>query len=334
MWWPAIGGLGIGLGGWIFPSALGVGYPVIQRLLNGEMGWGLIAGVLVIKSLIWMESLGSGTSGGILAPQLMIGGGVGAALAHVLPGVQPGGWPLICMAAVLAGSIGVPLTAVMLAVELTHNSTLLLPLLLASVTSYGITVLVQKRSILTERLSRRGYHLSREYGVDPLETVMVAQAMHTSVFALPDTATRRDAVDWLRKMDERGAQAWSHWQRLFPVLDNDGKLIAILTRTQMMASAKSVDLDVALVQDANRSPVTVQPDQTLRQVATMMADNKLSHYPVVDEVGKFAGIITIEDLLAGRTQQALRETNRDRVLRMRWPFGKAVAEVTSLDGEE
>jgi len=337
MWWPAIGGLGIGLGGWVFPSALGVGYPVIQRLLNGEMGWGLIAGVIVIKSLIWTESLGSGTSGGILAPQLMIGGGVGAALAHFLPGVQPGGWPLICMAAVLAGSIGVPLTAVMLAVELTHNSTLVLPLLLASVTSYGIMVLVQKRSILTERLSRRGYHLSREYGVDPLETVMVAQAMHTSVFALPDTATRRDAADWLTKMDERGAQAWSHWQRLFPVLDKDGKLVGILTRTQMMASAKADDLDAPLVEDANRTPVTVEPDETLRQIATLMADSKLSHYPVINEDGKFAGILTIEDLLAGRTRQALRETNRDRVLRMRWPFGgaaKAASEVATLDGEE
>jgi len=265
----------------------------------------------------------------------MIGGGVGAALAHFLPAVQPGGWPLICMAAVLAGSIGVPLTAVVLALELTHNSTLLLPLLLASVTSYGITVLAQKRSILTERLSRRGYHLSREYGVDPLETMMVAQAMHTSVFALPETATRRDAADWLTKMNERGDQAWSHWQRLFPLLDKEGKLLAILTRTQMMASAKAGDLDKPLVEDGNRAPVTVQPDETLRDVAKIMADNKLSHYPVIDENGKFAGIITIEDLLAGRTRQALRETNRDRVLRMRWPFGgKVAAEVAELDGEE
>jgi len=341
MWWPAIGGLGIGLGGLIFPSALGVGYPVIERLLSGEMGWGLIAGVLIIKSLIWMESLGSGTSGGILAPQLMIGGGVGAVLAHFFPAVQPGGWPLICMAAVLAGSIGVPLTAVVLAVELTHNSTLMLPLLLASVTAYGITVLVQKRSILTERLSKRGYHLSREYGVDPLETVMVAQAMHTSVFALPETATRRDAAEWLRKMDERGGQAWSHWQRLFPVLDANGKLLAILTRTQMMASAHEEELDKSLLEDGNRSPVTVQPDETLRHVAQIMADNKLSHYPVIDENGKFAGIITIEDLLAGRSREALRETDRNRVLRMRWSFGaspkvavETAAEVVRLDGEE
>ena len=356
MWWPAIGGLGIGLGGLIFPSALGVGYPVIQRLLNGEMGWGLIAGVILVKSFIWTESLGSGTSGGILAPQLMIGGGVGAALAHFLPGVQPGGWPLICMAAVLAGSIGVPLTAVVLAVELTHNSTLLLPLLLASVTSYGIMVLVQKRSILTERLARRGYHLSREYGVDPLETVMVSQAMHTSVFALPETATRRDAANWLQKMEERagtsgdgGAGAWSHWQRLFPVLSADGKLLSILTRTQMMVSAKQADLDRPLAEDGNRTPVTVKPDETLRQVATVMADNKLSHYPVIDDDRKFAGIITIEDLLVGRSREVLRETNRDRVLRMRWPFGAAAtarhaasrakavetaAEVAVLDGDE
>src|SRR5882757_4473734 len=156
MWWPAIGGVLIGLGGWVYPPALGVGYATIQQMLNGDMAWSLVLGVLVVKSLIWTSSLGSGTSGGILAPQLMIGGGLGVALAHVLPGIAPGAWPLICMAAVLAGSIGTPLTASVLAVELTHNSGLLLPILLACVTSYGLNVLLQHRSLLTERLSRRG----------------------------------------------------------------------------------------------------------------------------------------------------------------------------------
>jgi len=320
MWWPAIGGLGIGLGGLVYPSALGVGYPVIQRMLNGEMGWGLVLGVVVVKSLIWTESLGSGTSGGILAPQMMIGGGVGVALAHFLPVMGPGAWPLVCMAAVLAGSIGAPLTAAVMAVELTHNSGLLLPLLLACVTAYGMSVLLQNRSILTERLAKRGYHLSREYGVDPLETVLVRQAMHTSVFALPATATRRDAADWLRKMDERGGEAWGHWQRLFPLLDADGRLVSVLTRTQMMASARQTDLSAPLAADGNAKPKTVSPDDTLRAVANSMAASKLTRYPVIDEDGKFAGIVTIEDLLVGRSRERVRESDRSRVLRMRWPF--------------
>ena len=333
MWWPAIGGLGIGLGGLIYPSALGVGYPVIQKLLDGDIGWGMVAGVVLVKSLIWMESLGSGTSGGILAPQLMIGGGVGAALAHFFPLLQPGGWALVCMAAVLSGSIGVPLTAVVLAVELTHNSTLLLPLLLASVTAYGLTVLLQKRSILTERLSKRGYHLTREYGVDPLETVMVAQAMHTSVFALPADATRQEAFEWLRKMEERGAEAWSHWQRLFPLLDSEGRLVSLLTRTEMMTAARQADLTQPLRNDGTATPLTVSPRDTLRKVAAMMADSKLTRYPVIDDAGKFAGIITIEDLLSGRSREALRESDRTRVLRLRWPFSAAQAPAVASAAE-
>jgi len=344
MWWPAIGGLGIGLGGLIYPSALGVGYPVIQRMLSGDIGWGLVLGVVVVKSLIWTESLGSGTSGGILAPQLMIGGGVGVALAHFLPVMQPGAWPLVCMAAVLAGSIGAPLTAAVLAVELTHNSGLLLPLLLACVTAYGMSVLLQNRSILTERLAKRGYHLSREYGVDPLETVLVSQAMHTSVFALPATATRRDAADWLRKMEERAAgdrgAAWGHWQRLFPLLDGEGRMVSLLTRTQMISSARQGDLSVPLVLDGNASPKAVSPGETLRSVANKMAASKLTRYPVVDAAAKFVGIITIEDLLTGRSRESVRESDRTRVLRLRWPFSSAVTpavaaaeSVAGLDGD-
>jgi hypothetical protein len=177
MWWPAIGGVVIGLGGLIFPRALGTGYDVIASLIGGNTTWQLIAGVLIIKSIIWAFSLGSGTSGGILAPLLMIGGALGALIGHGLPFVQVGAWPLVGMAAILAGAIGCPLTAAVLSMELTHNYGLMLPLLAASVAAHAFTVLFQKRSILTERLSRRGYHLSREYGVDPLETVMVSHVM-------------------------------------------------------------------------------------------------------------------------------------------------------------
>ncbi len=223
MWWPAIGGAVVGIGGLFFPPALGVGYWVIQRLVTDDVTWKLIIGVLVVKSLIWTVSLGSNTSGGILAPLLMIGGAMGVAMGHVLMPISQGAWALVGMASVLAAAIGAPLTAAMLAVELTHNGGLMLPVLLACVVSYALGVLIQPRSILTERLSRRGLHLSREYGVDPLETVMVRDVMHTSVFALPIEATRQDAIEWLAKMKERGNVAWSHWQRLFPLVE-DGKL--------------------------------------------------------------------------------------------------------------
>jgi H+/Cl- antiporter ClcA len=180
MWWPAIGGLVIGAGGLIFPRALGTGYDVIASLISGDTAWHLILGVLIVKGIIWSFSLGSGTSGGILAPLLMIGGGLGALLTPGLPPLETGAWALVGMVAVLSGAIGCPLTAAVLAMELTHNYGLMLPLLAASVSAHTFTVLFQRRSILTERLSRRGYHLSREYSVDPLEGVTVSQVMRAS----------------------------------------------------------------------------------------------------------------------------------------------------------
>jgi CIC family chloride channel protein len=323
MWWPAMGGVVVGLGGMVFPKALGVGYSVIQQLVTGsDTTWKLLAGILVVKSLIWVFSLGSNTAGGILAPLLMIGGALGAALGHFMPyGMPPGAWAVVGMTSVLSAAIGAPLTAAMLALELTHNGGLMLPVLLSCVGAYAVSVLVQPRSMLTENLSRRGLHLSREFGVDPLETMLVGQAMHTSVFALPDTAKRQEAADWLQKMDERGAEAWAHWQRIFPLVDGEGKLVGMLTRAQMIAAARQTDKSVLLAADAMSEPMTVSPFSTLRSCAATMAESKLTSFPVVSADGRLAGVVTIEDLLKGRKEQTHREEDRERVLRLRWPFG-------------
>jgi len=329
MWWPAIGGLGIGLGGLVFPQALGVGYSVIQQMISGDTAWKLLAGVLIVKSLIWVFSLGSNTAGGILAPLLMIGGALGAAVGHLMPVMSPGAWVLVGMTSVLTAAIGCPLTSAMLALELTHNGGLMLPVLLACVSAYAVSALVQPRSMLTENLSRRGLHLSREFGVDPLETMLASQAMHTSVFALNENATRKDAADWLRKMDERGAEAWSHWQRVFPLVDADGKLTGLLTRSQMMAAAKQADLSQPLVLSGSTTPTTVSPGNTLRECAVMMAETKLTSFPVVNVDGKLVGVLMIDDLLKGRSEQSQRENMRERVLRLRWPFGGRAEEVIS-----
>jgi H+/Cl- antiporter ClcA len=179
MWWPAIGGVGIGVGGFFFPRGLGVGYDNIAELLRGNAPVALLVGLLLAKSLMWAFSLSSGTSGGVLAPLLMIGAALGetpARLAH-LPGETQALWALMGMGAMLSGALGVPLTAVLFSLELTHSLPSILPLTLACIASYLVTSLVMPRSILTEKLSRRGYHLSREYGVDPLEMVTVAEVM-------------------------------------------------------------------------------------------------------------------------------------------------------------
>jgi H+/Cl- antiporter ClcA len=179
MWWPAIGGIGIGIGGFFFPRGLGVGYDNIAELLRGNAPVGLLVGLIIAKSLMWAFSLSSGTSGGVLAPLLMIGAALGESMACLghLPGQVQALWALMGMGAMLAGALGVPLTAILFSLELTHALPAVLPLALACTASYLVTSLVMPRSILTEKLSRRGYHLSREYGVDPLETVSVAEVM-------------------------------------------------------------------------------------------------------------------------------------------------------------
>jgi CBS domain-containing protein len=177
MWWPAIGGLAIGIGGLWFPQALGVGYDVIAGLLQDQVSTRTIVGVLVVKSTIWAVSLGSGTSGGVLAPLLMIGGALGGLEAHALPFEGAGFWPLVSMGAILGGTMRSPLTGVIFALELTHDVNVMLPLLLAVTVAHGFTVLTLRRSILTEKISRRGYHLSREYAIDPLEIVFAREVM-------------------------------------------------------------------------------------------------------------------------------------------------------------
>jgi chloride channel protein, CIC family len=331
MWWPAIGGVIVGIGGLIFPPALGVGYGVIQRLVTDDVTWKLILGVLLVKSFIWTFSLGSNTSGGILAPLLMIGGALGAAMGHVLTPVSQGAWALVGMSSVLAAAIGAPLTAAMLAVELTHNGGLMLPVLLACVVSYAMGVLFQPRSILTERLSRRGFHLSREYGVDPLETAMVRDAMHTSMFALSNKALRQDAANWLVKMNRRGSEAWSHWQRLFPLVDSAGHLSGVLTRGQMITAASAGELDQALLDEGSSNPVTIGPGETLRKAAERMAELKLTSFPVVDGAGMLVGILNIDDLLTARSKSSLRDSDRKRTLTLRWPFSGRSQAAPSID---
>jgi CBS domain-containing protein len=181
MWWPAIGGLVVGIGGLIFPRALGVGYDTITDLLQGHVEIALLLGVLIVKPIIWATALGSGTSGGVLAPLLMMGAALGGVESHFLPPMGVGFWPLVSLGAILGGTMRSPFTGMLFAIELTHDTNILLPLLVACFAAHGFTVLTLRRSILTEKVARRGFHLSREYSVDPLELLRVSDVMRPDV---------------------------------------------------------------------------------------------------------------------------------------------------------
>src|SRR5262249_18978586 len=179
-------------------QALGVGYDTIGALLQGDVTTKTIAGILIVKSIIWAVALGSGTSGGVLAPLLMMGGALGGLESMFLPHLGVGFWPLISMGAILGGTMRSPFTGVVFAMELTHDFNVLLPLLVANALSYTISVLVLKRSILTEKVARRGFHLSREYSVDPLEILFVRDVMRTNIVAFNQATPIGEAVTHVR----------------------------------------------------------------------------------------------------------------------------------------
>ena len=313
MWWPALGGLAIGVGGLVFPEALGVGYETIGALLQGDVPRHLILGILLVKSTIWAVSLGSGTSGGVLAPLLMMGGALGGLEAMALPFEGAGFWPLVSMGAILGGTMRSPLTGVVFALELTHDVNMLLPLLVATSVAHAFTVLTLRRSILTEKVSRRGFHLTREYATDPLEILFVREVMRTRVAALPADLALADLARWLH------ADPVGHGQRLYPVVDADSRLAGLATRTDLLALAERARQGQpgARVSDVVRGqPVVAHPDEPLRAVVYRMAETGWTRFPVVERgpERRLVGMVSLTDLLKARTHNLEAERRRERVL--------------------
>ena len=330
MWWPAIGGLVVGLGGLVFPQALGVGYETIGALLQGDVAKTTILGILLVKSIIWAVSLGSGTSGGVLAPLLMMGGAMGGIEAIFLPNEGMGFWPLVSMGAILGGTMRSPLTGIVFALELTHDINVLLPLLVAGVIAHGFTVLVLKRSILTEKVARRGYHLSREYAVDPLEILFVRDAMRTNLVAFPSEST----LEQIKK--SMGTHHGPRGQYLYPVVDSSTQLRGVITRKhlqKLLADPKA--RGEALGEIATQVVVVAHPDEPLRVVVNRMAETGFTRFPVVDrgDQQKLLGIIGLRDLLSARTRNLEEERNRERVLRLRLPLLGKITETEPSDGK-
>ena len=318
MWWPAIGGLVIGIGGYFEPRALGVGYDIIHDLLRGEYIVQALIGLLIVKCVIWAVALGSGTSGGVLAPLLIMGGILGAIESTFLPG-DKALWPLVSMAAVMGGTMRSPLTGVLFALELTYDIRLLLPLLVASMVAHGFTVLLMKRSILTEKVARRGYHISREYSVDPLERLSIGDAMARSVITIPATLPVRELVRdyFLGGPDEK--------HQGYPVVDKRGDLVGVITKSNLLdewlssllGGGRGAPPEISHIITYDLlvgEPITAYAWESCRVAAERMAQAGVGRMPVVstENSRQVVGIVTRSDLLKARAHLAEEESRRER----------------------
>jgi CIC family chloride channel protein len=278
MWWPAIGGLVVGLGGLLQPRALGVGYDVIADLLQGRLAGLLPLSLLVIKAAIWAVALGSGTSGGVLAPLLIMGGALGAVEAHLIRPSESGLWAMMSMAAMMGGTMRSPLTSVAFMLELTGDLAVLPALLIACAAAHAVTVLFMRRSILTEKVARRGYHVTREYSVSPLARMRVEDVMERDVPTLAAEAT----LEALGKRLAEGDPVLGH-RYAWPLVNHEGALTGLLTRKDLTRGLQRDDPAGVSAQDAGSSQLIVaHPDELLEEAVARMARNGIGRLLVVD----------------------------------------------------
>jgi H+/Cl- antiporter ClcA/CBS domain-containing protein len=319
MWWPAIGGLAVGIGGLWEPRALGVGYDVIGDLLGNHMLVSAALALLLVKFAIWVVALGSGTSGGVLAPLLMIGAGVGLVLAPWLPGGSPELWALVCMAAILGGTMRAPLTAIVFAFGLTHDANAFLPTILGCAVAYGFTVIVMPRSILTEKIARRGRHVYREYGVDPLERHFVDEVMTREVATVEST----EPVSAVYASTFGPGQR----HRAYPVVAA-GRLLGMADRTLLQSAVSaSATTTIGELCSAQPAPVFALPEESCRVVAERLLTAGLERLPVVADASsqRLIGIVSRSDLFKPLRTRYEEEVLRERPLRIGRPRAREPA---------
>ena len=311
MWWPAIGGLVVGLGGWYDPAVLGVGYDNIQALIDGAVGLHAAAALLFAKAAVWVAALSSGTSGGVLAPLLIIGGSLGAVMAHWLPFGGAGFWALLVMTATLGGTLRAPLTAIVFAVEITGDLHVMPAVTATCAASFATTVLLMRRSILTERLARRGQHLCYEYSVDPFELLRVSDIMTRPADTLPADMTILDAIEFFNP------RPGAHRHKSYPVADSRGQITGMVSRADLLRWSREGWPEGKTLGDRPdaREPVVGYADEPVSRLADRMVAHNIARAPVIDRAsGRIVGLVARRDLLRVRVHASRQEHERARAL--------------------
>jgi H+/Cl- antiporter ClcA len=305
MWWPAIGAVVVGAGGLIDAHVLGAGYADIQALLNGSLAVKVIIALAVVKAMVWLVALGSGTSGGVLAPLLILGGALASLCGLLLPGSH-GFWALIGMAAIMSGAMRAPLTGALFAVELTGRFETLPLTLAAAAAAYAVSVLLMQRSILTERIARRGRHVLQEYSIDPLEFLQAAQVMTSTPEMLGGDRSIGEVVTFFEEDADH---------RSYPVVDHSGRLLGLVSRSDALKwQGYSATLGLTLAEMlSDASQPVAYPDTPIGDVADLMVDTGVGRIPIVErETQRVVGILSRHDLLKARSVRRKVEQVRER----------------------
>lgn len=310
MWWPSLGALAVGVGGLIDPRVLGVGYDLIESLLRGNLIGMAAISLVIAKALVWSVSLGSGTSGGVLAPLLIMGGSLGAVMAHWLPAGDAGLWAMVGMAAIMGGTMRAPLTGMTFAMELTRDYNAMPAAMTACVAALGVTVLLMRRSILTEKLARRGQHIAREYSVDPFELTRVSEVMEREISTVREEMSVADfamliAIDHPLVSRRQGTI----------IVNAAGEMTGIITRGDVLRALETDPGGLTRVVDAGQRDVVVtHPDEMLHDAIGKMLNRNIGRLPVVDpaQPKRALGYIGRNAILSARKRSHAEEEVRER----------------------
>ena len=308
MWWPAIGAVFVGIGGYEYPEVLGVGYKVIDGLLNGTLIGPALLGLLIGKALVWSIALGSGTSGGVLAPLLIIGGALGAFASRWIGVGDASLWALVGMAAMMSGTMNAPLTATVFALELTHDLNALPAIMIGSIAALGVAVLLLRRSILTEKIARHGHHVTREYSIDVFELLRVGDVMDKNPPTIPADMSLAEFSDLVAKGDPRLSRRQGTL-----IVDDNGELCGIITRGDAVRGLQQKIASLTVLGAGKRDPIVSFPDEPLTDAISRMLKHDVGRLPAERQNSRqVVGYLGRSNVMAARAKLIEEEDLRER----------------------
>jgi CIC family chloride channel protein len=295
MWWPAIGGLVVGLVGYFAPRTLGVGYENITEVLSGDLPIKVVLSLCIFKFISWAVALGSGTSGGTLAPLLTIGAAAGALLASVIihffpeTGITLSLAALVGMSAMFAGASRALLTAIIFALEVTGQSNALLPLLAACTAAYFVSFFLMESTIMTEKITRRGVKTPDSFEPDILETISVQQVVDEDGLVLSEENTIGEVRDWLEKETDYNSN-------YFIIVSTKNEFRGIISSSNLFSNHHSPDK--IIVDLIKRNNVSIGMASSLRTAVELMARENIDLLPVVSDENNLIGILSYKDIIS------------------------------------